>query len=94
MKDATEKLRELCDNINGDFEEYPSAYGSFKSIVGSECTIKLRGSNKILELGLHNEGGKTDFYLDVFKGFGFGGLNADDRIIELEIKDIKDLEIK
>ena len=91
MENATEKLRELCDRINGDFEVYPFVYGPIKTIAGSQCTVKLRGS-KILELGLSNSWGKTDFSIDVFKGFG--GSNADDRIIELEIKDIKDLEIK
>ena len=91
MENATEKLRELCDRINGDFEVYPFVYGSIKTIAGSQCTVKLRGS-KILELGLSNRWGETDFSIDVFKGFG--GSNADDRIIELEIKGIKDLEIK
>ena len=91
MDDATRKLRELCDRINGDFEVYPFVYGSIKTIAGSQCTVELRGS-KILELGLSNNWGKIDFNIDIFKGFG--GPNADDRIIELEIKDIKNLEIK
>ena len=100
MKDATEKLRELCDNIHGDFRVYPSVYGSFKSIVGSTCTLKLSGSNRRLELELHNEGGKTDFYVDIFKyvdnptTLGFNDSDEANLTRGLAIKDIKDLEIK
>ena len=93
MENATEKLRELCDRINGDFEVYPFVYGPIKTIAGSQCTVKLRGS-KILELGLSNRWGETDFNIDVFKGPGYGPIKEGDRIIHLSLKDPKDLELE